>query len=165
MSPRHGVSLGRRPDTTPGKYVSPPAIKAPTTKRRAGTGHPTGTRPGNGCFQKSKLSLNFAFSPSASVPHPKMIRTFGKNDWKNNLIGGFETLEFCFIVTPESMTVSQIAGLLEISKSISTAWSKLILIEVPKSRQDLQQWADFVNRHRIEPIGGRMPSAPRAPRA
>jgi hypothetical protein len=62
------------------------------------------------------------------------------------------------------MTVSQIAGLLEISKSYLYGLVKAHPEQVPKSRQDLQQWSDFVNRHRIEPIGGRMPSAPRAPR-
>jgi hypothetical protein len=62
------------------------------------------------------------------------------------------------------MTVSQIAGLLEISKSYLYGLVKAHPEQVPKSLQDLQAWSDFVNRHRIEPIGGRMPSAPRAPR-
>jgi hypothetical protein len=62
------------------------------------------------------------------------------------------------------MTVSQIAGLLEISKSYLYGLVKAHPEEVPKSRQDLELWAKFVANHRIEPIGGRMPSAPRAPR-
>jgi hypothetical protein len=62
------------------------------------------------------------------------------------------------------MTTSGIAGVLGISKSYLYGLVKAHPKEAPKSKEDLQQWADFVNRHRIEPIGGRMPTAPRAPR-
>jgi hypothetical protein len=63
------------------------------------------------------------------------------------------------------MSISEIAGVLSISKSYLYGLTKAHPTEVPKSRQDLQLWSDFVNRHRIEPIGGRMPAAPRAPRS
>jgi hypothetical protein len=60
------------------------------------------------------------------------------------------------------MSISQIANVLEISKSYLYGLAKAYPAEVPKSRQDLELWAQFVARHRIEPIGGRMPSVPRA---
>jgi hypothetical protein len=60
------------------------------------------------------------------------------------------------------MSISQIAATLGVSKSFLYSLKKIYPAEVPKSRQDLELWAQFVARHRIEPIGGRMPSAPRA---
>jgi len=60
------------------------------------------------------------------------------------------------------MSISEIAAVLEVSKSYLYGLAKAYPAEKPKSKDDLQAWSAFVNRHRIEPIGGRMPSAPRA---
>jgi hypothetical protein len=59
------------------------------------------------------------------------------------------------------MSISGIASVLGVSKSFLYSLVAAHPGEVPKSREDIQLWSDFVNRYRIEPIGGRMPSAPR----
>ena len=67
-----------------------------------------------------------------------------------------------FQVSAERITVSQIAAFLQVSKSFLYSAIAAYPAEVLKSKEDLESWSAFVNRHRIEPIGGRMPSAPRA---
>ena len=59
---------------------------------------------------------------------------------------------------------SPAGSVFSISRGVRLKSGKTLAInpaEKPKSKDDLQASA-FVNRHRIEPIGGRMPSAPRA---
>ena len=59
------------------------------------------------------------------------------------------------------MSISEIAAVLGVSKSYLYGLAKAYPAEKPKSKADLESWSAFVDRHRIEPIGGRMPSAPR----
>jgi hypothetical protein len=55
------------------------------------------------------------------------------------------------------MSISEIAAVLGISKSYLYSLVKAYAAEKPKLKGDLQAWSAFVERHRIEPIGGRMP--------
>jgi transposase len=55
------------------------------------------------------------------------------------------------------MSTSEIATKLGVSKSFLYSLVKEHPAEKPRSKSDLQAWADFVGKHRIEPIGGRMP--------
>jgi hypothetical protein len=55
------------------------------------------------------------------------------------------------------MSISTIAVKLGVSKSFLYSLVKEHPTEAPKSKTDLQLWSAFVDRHRIEPIGGRMP--------
>jgi hypothetical protein len=52
------------------------------------------------------------------------------------------------------MTISGIAATLGVSKSFLYSLVKAYPAEVPKSKEDLELWAAFVNRYRIEPTGG-----------
>ena len=48
-------------------------------------------------------------------------------------------------------------------KAISIRWLRLNRRGVPKTREDLAQWRNFVNRYRIEPTGSdriRFPANP-----
>jgi hypothetical protein len=74
---------------------------------------------------------------------------------------GFGNVRDLRILAPKRMSISEIANVLSVSKSFLYSLVKEHPTEVPKSREDIQAWADFIGRHRIEPIGGRMPSAPR----
>jgi hypothetical protein len=51
------------------------------------------------------------------------------------------------------MNISQIAVLLEVSKSYLYGLAKAYPAEKPGSKDDLQAWSAFVDRHRIEPAG------------
>jgi hypothetical protein len=52
------------------------------------------------------------------------------------------------------MSISAIAAVLGVSKSFLYSLIKAHPDEASKSREDHEQWSDFVNRHRIEPGGG-----------
>ena len=52
------------------------------------------------------------------------------------------------------MSISEIAATLGVSKSFLYSLKKTYPAEVPKSKEDLELWAAFVNRYRIEPTGG-----------
>jgi predicted DNA-binding protein YlxM (UPF0122 family) len=52
------------------------------------------------------------------------------------------------------MSISEIAGVLGVSKSFLYSLVKAYPAEVLKSKEDLELWAAFVNRYRIEPTGG-----------
>jgi hypothetical protein len=51
------------------------------------------------------------------------------------------------------MSISTIANLLGVGKSFLYSLVKTYPAEVPKSKEDLELWAAFVNRYRIEPTG------------
>jgi hypothetical protein len=51
------------------------------------------------------------------------------------------------------MSISGIADVLGVSKSFLYSLAKDYPAEKPKSKEDLELWAAFVNRHRIEPTG------------
>lgn len=55
------------------------------------------------------------------------------------------------------MSISEIAAVLGVSKSYLYGLAKAFPAEKPKLKGDLESWSAFVDRHRIEPIGGRMP--------
>jgi predicted DNA-binding protein YlxM (UPF0122 family) len=52
------------------------------------------------------------------------------------------------------MSISEIANVLGVSKSFLYSLVKEHPTEKPKSKEDLELWAAFVNRYRIEPTGG-----------
>lgn len=52
------------------------------------------------------------------------------------------------------MNISEIADILGVSKSFLYSLKKTYPAEVPKSKLDLEEWWEFVARHRIEPVGG-----------
>ena len=60
------------------------------------------------------------------------------------------------------MSISTIAVKLGVSKSYLYGLVKAYPTEKPKLKGDLESWSAFVDRHRIEPMGGRMRSVPRA---
>jgi hypothetical protein len=51
------------------------------------------------------------------------------------------------------MSISAIANLLGVGKSFLYSLVAAHPGEVPKSKEDLELWAAFVNRYRIEPTG------------
>jgi hypothetical protein len=51
------------------------------------------------------------------------------------------------------MSLSAIATALGVSKSYLYSLVKAQPAGAPKTREDLAQWRNFVNRHRIEPTG------------
>jgi hypothetical protein len=51
------------------------------------------------------------------------------------------------------MSISGMANVLGVSKSFLYSLVAAHPGEVPKSREDLELWAAFVNRYRIEPTG------------
>jgi hypothetical protein len=51
------------------------------------------------------------------------------------------------------MSLSAIAEALGVSKTWLYSLVKNQPAGVPRTREDLAQWRNFVNRHRIEPIG------------
>ena len=114
-------------------------------------------------FWEFKLSLIFAIPHLSSVQYPKMIRTFRKIDWKNDSISVFETSGVWGTLPKSSesedffdrkrMSISGIAATLGISKSYLYLLVATYPTEVPKSKEDIELWSAFVNRHRIEPIG------------
>jgi hypothetical protein len=53
----------------------------------------------------------------------------------------------------EAMSISGIAATLGVSKSFLYSLVKQHPTEKPKSKLDLEAWAAFVNRYRIEPTG------------
>jgi predicted DNA-binding protein YlxM (UPF0122 family) len=55
------------------------------------------------------------------------------------------------------MSISGIATKLGISKSCLYSLVKEHPSEVPKSKADLELWSAFVARHKVEPIGWRVP--------
>jgi hypothetical protein len=59
------------------------------------------------------------------------------------------------------MSISEIAAVLGVSKSYLYSLVKAFPAEKPKLEGDLEAWSAFVDRHRIEPIGGRIPSVRR----
>jgi hypothetical protein len=63
------------------------------------------------------------------------------------------------------MSISEIANVLEVSKSFLYGLVKAHPKEAPKSKMDLELWAQFVARYRIEPPGFRAPRMSSAPRA
>jgi hypothetical protein len=52
------------------------------------------------------------------------------------------------------MSISTIANLLGVGKSFLYSLLAAHPGEAPKSKEDLELWADYVNRYRIEPTGG-----------
>jgi hypothetical protein len=52
------------------------------------------------------------------------------------------------------MSISGIANVLGVSKSFLYSLVAAHPGEVPKSKEDLELWAGFINRYRIEPTGG-----------
>jgi hypothetical protein len=63
------------------------------------------------------------------------------------------------------MSISAIAAVLGVSKSFLYTLVKEHPLEVPKYRDDMEQWSAFVKRWRIEPTGNdRIQLSPRVRR-
>lgn len=62
-------------------------------------------------------------------------------------------------IAGERMSISEIAAGLGVSKSYLYSLVKAYPAEKPKLKGDLEAWSVLVDRHRIEPIGWRVPRA------
>lgn len=101
----------------------------------------------------NKESIAFCNVLTRSAHWIFLFHVLSKNDWKNYLVSGFETSAFC-VYCRRRMSISGIANVLGVSKSFLYSLVAAHPGEAPKSKEDLELWAAFVNRYRIEPTGG-----------